>query len=101
MLILDEPTAALTDAEIAQAFTHLRRLAAAGTAILYISHRLEEIRRLATASPSCATAASSVNGDAEHASIDELIRLMVGEGVLDAVEHAPRPPGRSRSASRA
>ena len=46
VLILDEPTAALTDAEIAQAFTHLRRLAAAGTAILYISHRLEEIRRL-------------------------------------------------------
>jgi len=46
VLVLDEPTAALTSAEIELAFAHLRRLRAAGTAILYISHRLEEIRQI-------------------------------------------------------
>jgi ribose transport system ATP-binding protein len=93
VLILDEPTAALTDAEIAQAFTHLRRLAAAGTAILYISHRLEEIRRLCHRITVLRDGRVVGERDAEGASIEEMVRLMVGEGVLDAVERAPRPPG--------
>ncbi len=93
VLILDEPTAALTDAEIAQAFTHLRRLAAAGTAILYISHRLEEIRRLCHRITVLRDGRIVGERDAEDASIEEMVRLMIGEGVLDAVEHAPRTTG--------
>jgi ribose transport system ATP-binding protein len=93
VLILDEPTAALTDAEIAQAFTHLRRLAAAGTAILYISHRLEEIRRLCHRITVLRDGRVVGERDAGHASIEEMIRLMAGEGVLDAVEHASRTTG--------
>ena len=93
VLILDEPTAALTDAEIAQAFTHLRRLAAAGTAILYISHRLEEIRRICHRITVLRDGRVVGERNAGHASIEEMIRLMVGEGMLDAVEHAPRPAG--------
>ena len=93
VLILDEPTAALTDTEIAQAFAHLRRLAAAGTAILYISHRLEEIRRLCHRVTVLRDGRIVGERDAEHASIEEMVRLMVGEGVLDAVEHAPRTTG--------
>jgi ribose transport system ATP-binding protein len=93
VLILDEPTAALTDAEIAQAFAHLRRLAAAGTAILYISHRLEEIRRLCHRITVLRDGRIVGERDAGQASIDEMVRLMVGEGVLDAVDHAPRTIG--------
>ena len=93
VLILDEPTAALTDAEIARAFAHLRRLAAAGTAILYISHRLEEIRRLCHRITVLRDGRVVGERDAERASIDDLVRLMVGEGALDAVEHAPRQAG--------
>jgi ribose transport system ATP-binding protein len=47
LLILDEPTAALTGSEVATLFTLLRELRAQGVTILYISHRLDEIAALA------------------------------------------------------
>jgi len=47
VLILDEPTAALENREVEQLFAVLRRLQANGTAIIYVSHRLEEIVQLA------------------------------------------------------
>jgi ribose transport system ATP-binding protein len=93
VLILDEPTAALTDTEIAQAFTHLRRLAEAGTAIVYISHRLDEIRRLCDRITVLRDGRVVGARDAKAASLDEMVSLMVGEGVLEAGEHVPRAPG--------
>ena len=53
------------------------------------------------ASPCCATAAIVGERDAEVASIEEMVRLMVGEDALDAVEHAPRTTGPVASGSRA
>ncbi|NYJ18347.1 sugar ABC transporter ATP-binding protein [Glaciibacter psychrotolerans] len=47
LLILDEPTAALTDTETVQLFAVLRELRSAGTSIVYISHRLDEVFQLA------------------------------------------------------
>ncbi len=47
VLVLDEPTAALTALEVDLLLEHVRRLRAAGVAILYVSHRLEEIGRIA------------------------------------------------------
>jgi ribose transport system ATP-binding protein len=46
LLILDEPTAALTDQEAAQLFVIIKRLRERGTAILYVSHRLDEVMAL-------------------------------------------------------
>ena len=46
LLILDEPTASLTEPEVKRLFSHLRRLRAEGVTILYISHRLDEILEL-------------------------------------------------------
>ncbi len=46
LLIMDEPTSVLTPQEVEILFQTLRKLAAEGTAILYISHKLEEIRSL-------------------------------------------------------
>jgi simple sugar transport system ATP-binding protein len=46
LLIMDEPTSVLTPQEVAILFDTLRQLAAEGTSILYISHKLEEIRAL-------------------------------------------------------
>ncbi|HET6220724.1 MAG TPA: ABC transporter ATP-binding protein [Dongiaceae bacterium] len=46
LLIMDEPTSVLTPQEVERLFETLRRLAAEGCAILYISHKLEEIRAL-------------------------------------------------------
>ncbi len=47
LLILDEPTAALTDPEIETLFAQINRLTEEGVAILYVSHRMDEIRRIA------------------------------------------------------
>jgi ribose transport system ATP-binding protein len=47
LLILDEPTAALTDPEIDRLFANIRQLQAEGVGIIYISHRMDEIRRVA------------------------------------------------------
>ena len=47
LLILDEPTAALTDPQIHQLFGELRRLREAGAGIIYISHRMDEICQIA------------------------------------------------------
>ena len=46
LLIMDEPTSVLTPQEVEILFKTLRQLASEGTAILYISHKLDEIRRL-------------------------------------------------------
>ncbi len=46
VLILDEPTAALTDVEIAELFTIMRDLAGRGVGMIHISHRLEEIHQI-------------------------------------------------------
>ena len=47
LLILDEPTAALTDPEIDRLFANIRRLQTEGVGVIYISHRMDEIRRIA------------------------------------------------------
>ena len=49
LLIMDEPTSVLTPQEVSILFETLRKLSAEGTAILYISHKLEEIRALCDA----------------------------------------------------
>ncbi len=93
VLILDEPTAALTDTEIGRAFAHLRRLAASGTAILYVSHRLEEIRRLCDRITVLRDGRIVGGRDVADATLDDLVRLMIGEsgpagGATPAAPHA-------------
>jgi ribose transport system ATP-binding protein len=93
VLILDEPTAALTDGEIAGAFAHLRRLAASGTAILYVSHRLEEIRRLCNRITVLRDGRVVGARDVADATLDDLVRLMIGQSGADAAPTAPRIDG--------
>jgi ribose transport system ATP-binding protein len=94
VLILDEPTAALTGAEIALAFAHVRRLAAAGTAILYVSHRLEEIRRLCHRLTVLRDGRVVATREAAATSLDDAVALMVGGPAADRGTSAPRPaPG--------
>ena len=56
ILIMDEPTSALTPAECARLFRIVRQLAADGVGVVYISHRLDEVARWRTGSRCCATA---------------------------------------------
>ena len=59
VLIMDEPTAALSGPEVERLFAVVRTLREEGAAVLFISHRLDEVFRSATPSPSCATGPSS------------------------------------------
>lgn len=99
LLIMDEPTSVLTPQEVEILFQTLRKLSAEGTAILYISHKLEEIRSL------CETATILRLGkvvdtcDPREATARQLAELMVGAS-FDAVTREARAPGAVRLAVR-
>jgi general nucleoside transport system ATP-binding protein len=95
LLIMDEPTSVLTPQAVCKLFKTLRRLASEGVSILYISHKLDEIREL------CDTAtvlrAGRVSGTANPRveTHDSLARLMVGTNIKEC-QLRPRDPGAVR-----
>ncbi len=89
VLVLDEPTASLSESETERLFDILRRLRAQGVGIIYISHRLEEIQRLAGRITVLRDGRSIGTQSAADISQAELIRWMVGR---ELSEHYPRPP---------
>jgi ribose transport system ATP-binding protein len=93
VLVLDEPTAALTDPEIELLFARLRALRAAGIAILYISHRMEEIRRIADCVTVLRDGRVVATRLAADASMDHIVGLMVGERTIAALHHRQHPLG--------
>ena len=85
---------ALTESEISLAFAHLRRLRDAGTAILYISHRLHEIRQIADRITVLRDGRVVSTRLAAETSMSEIVQLMVGERAIEALEHhVDRPKG--------
>lgn len=78
VLILDEPTAALTDTEIEGLFAVLRSLRAEGVAIVYISHRLEEVFALCDRLTVMRNGRTIVTKSVSDSSIDDVISTMVG-----------------------
>jgi len=79
LLILDEPTSVLTPQEVEQLFITLNRLKAEGCAILFISHKLDEVRALCDQATVLRN--GKVTGHCEPKSCDSmtLARLMVGD----------------------
>lgn len=94
LLILDEPTSVLTPRAVAELFVTLRRLAEDGCSILYISHKLEEIRALCD---TCTVLrAGKVVGELQspaNESNASLARLMIG-AEPPPLEHRAFEPGR-------
>jgi general nucleoside transport system ATP-binding protein len=92
LLIMDEPTSVLTPQAVLKLFETLRRLASEGCSILYISHKLDEIRAL------CDTATvlrgGRVTGSAtpKLETSDSLARMMIGSE-LPECKLVPREPG--------
>ncbi|MGC9185238.1 MAG: ATP-binding cassette domain-containing protein, partial [Thiomonas sp.] len=92
LLILDEPTSVLTPQAVEKLFVVLRQLAADGCSILYISHKLDEIRSLCH---NCTVLrAGRVTGRVDPAKETEasLSRLMIGADP-PALQHRPAQPG--------
>ncbi|QMV41354.1 sugar ABC transporter ATP-binding protein [Cohnella cholangitidis] len=76
LLILDEPTASLTDQEAERLFALIGRLTAQGTGILYVSHRMDEIFRLSDRITVFRNGQRIATVDTEATDKDSLIRLM-------------------------
>ena len=89
LLIMDEPTAVLTPQEADQLFVTLRQLARAGCAVLYISHRLEEVKRLCHDATILRLGKVVAEVDPQAETAASLARLMVGADVheVDAAGH--------------
>ncbi len=91
VLVLDEPTASLSEAETERLFVILRQLRVQDVGIIYISHRLEEIGRLADRITVLRDGRSVGTQASAELSRTELIRWMVGREMRG---HEPRPPWR-------
>ncbi len=81
VMIFDEPTAALTDAETGRLFAVIRQLQGQGAGIVYISHRLEEVFRIADRVTVLKDGAWQGTVPVAETTSDNLIRLMVGRDV--------------------
>ena len=83
-LILDEPTAALSEAEAEELFEKMSRLKARGVAIVFISHRLHEISRVADRVTVLRDGKSIDTVDAKTHDIQDIVRLMIGREVEES-----------------
>ena len=94
LLVLDEPTAMLTAREIGHLFAQIENLKAQGVGVIYISHRLDELSRIADRIVVLRDGELIVNRPAREMAHDELVQAMVG--------HAPtresNQPARGRGA---
>jgi simple sugar transport system ATP-binding protein len=93
LLILDEPTAVLTPQEADQLFTVLRRLRDEGRAILYISHKLDEVKRLCDRATILRGGNKIATCDPRQETAGSLARMMVGAEIGEV------KPARGRAAT--
>ena len=81
LIIMDEPTTSLSSSEAARLERLIRRLTERGVAIVYISHKLDEVRRLANRITVLRDGKRIVTREAEGVGEDEMVRLMVGRNI--------------------
>jgi ribose transport system ATP-binding protein len=87
VLIMDEPTAALSDRETARLFEVMQRLRDDGIAIIYISHRMAEVRMLADRVTVLRDGAWIGELDREQATPETVVKMMVGRELGSFYEH--------------
>ena len=81
VLVMDEPTSSLTKVEVDRLFTLVRQLRAEGMAILFISHKLDEVRIIGDRFSVLKDGSSNGSGLIAEHSNEDLIRMMVGRTV--------------------
>lgn len=92
VLIMDEPTAALTDAEITTLFGFIRRLREEGVGIVHISHRLEELKQISDRVTVMRDGRYVDTVNTADVSIDRIITMMVGRTIFEAAPEVPQTP---------
>jgi ABC-type uncharacterized transport system ATPase subunit len=94
ILVLDEPTAALTPGEAADLFRLMRRVADDGASIVFITHKLGEALGITDRIAVLRRGELVATFNTADANAGDLAEAMVGRRVLSRVEKAPREPGR-------
>jgi ribose transport system ATP-binding protein len=87
LIVMDEPTSALTATEIHELFATIERLTARGVAVVYISHRMEEVTRVGHRVTVLRDGRHVATRAISEVTVPELVKLMAGREVT---EHFPR-----------
>jgi ribose transport system ATP-binding protein len=89
VLVMDEPTAALNDAEIAELFAIINRLKAEGVGIVYISHKMDEIKRISDRVTVMRDGEYVGTVPAAETPIETIISMMVGRTLSNETATTP------------
>lgn len=93
ILIMDEPTAALTERETEKLFVIIRKLAADGVGIIYISHRMEELFALSDKITILRDGTYIGTVETKQAEFDQLIKMMAGRDITERFPKQAAPIG--------
>src|SRR5439155_11621700 len=100
VLVLDEPTSSLSGAEAGVLFEHLRNFRSQGAAIIYVSHRFEDVFALADEVTVLRDGQRVWSGPLAETSPPALIRHMVGREIVGVAPRSDRAPGPVRLSCR-
>jgi len=92
VLIMDEPTAALTETEIDDLFRIIRQLRDRGVGVVHISHRLEELKQISDRITVMRDGKYVDTVATQEASIGQIIGMMVGRTIYETVREVPDKP---------
>jgi rhamnose transport system ATP-binding protein len=93
VIVMDEPTAALSAAEVARLFDVVRTLRAAGRAVLFISHRLEEVFEICQRVTVMRDGSTVLASELAGLTADDLVRAMVGRDMPQRTAGQRGQPG--------
>jgi ribose transport system ATP-binding protein len=93
VLIMDEPTSSLTQADVENLFRVIGHLRETGVSVIYISHFIEECQRICQRYTILRDGQSVSNGDMASANLRDIVHLMVGREIQDIYPRVPHQPG--------
>lgn len=93
ILILDEPTASLTNREVTALFNTIKRIKSEGVSMVYISHRLEEIFLIADRVTVIRDGSYVATADIGEVDSNQLVAWMIGRELSDLYSKTPTKPG--------
>jgi ribose transport system ATP-binding protein len=93
VIVFDEPTSSLTERDASRLFAVIDRLRAKGMAIVYISHFLDEVRRLADRYTVIRDGQTVVSGRMAETDMSAIVRAMVGRELTELFPKTPRNTG--------
>jgi ribose transport system ATP-binding protein len=93
ILVLDEPTAALSRRESQELYALIDHMRGVGVGLVYISHRMEEVWQLADRISVLRDGSHVGTGPASELTEAKVVSMMVGRDIEDLYHHEPRTPG--------